>query len=190
MLANNINKGDKVAVLDDVIKGVVVAVHPTKIEIESTDGFTFEFAPNELVVIKDNQFELSKYSDISNELLLAKSKETTKKKKGIKFKSDLKEDKLPPMEVDLHIHQLIPSTKGMDNFDILNHQLSHAKHKLEFAIKNRIPKIVFIHGVGEGVLKSELEFLLQNYNVDFYEASYKKYGFGATEVYVYQNSKK
>lgn len=183
------NIGDTVAVLDDVIKGKVISVSASKILIESLDGFSFEFSPKELVVIKDNQFELSKYSDISNEALLQKTNETTKKKNPIQFKTDLKEDKLPPMEVDLHIHQLIPSTRGMDNFDILTTQMEHAKHKLEFAIKNRIPKIVFIHGLGEGVLKSELEFMLKNYNVDFYAASYKKYGLGATEVYIYQNPK-
>lgn len=183
------NIGDTVAVLDDVIKGKVISVSASKILIESSDGFSFEFSPKELVVIKENQFELSKYSDISNEALLQKTNETTKKKNPIQFKTDLKEDKLPPMEVDLHIHQLIPSTRGMDNFDILTTQMEHAKHKLEFAIKNRIPKIVFIHGLGEGVLKSELEFMLKNYNVDFYAASYKKYGLGATEVYIYQNPK-
>jgi len=143
----------------------------------------------ELVVIKENQFDLSKFSDIANEALLQKTNESSSKRKPIQFKTDLKDDKLPPMEVDLHIHQLIPSTKGMDNFDILTIQMEHAKHKLEFAIKNRIPKLVFIHGVGEGVLKSELEFMFKNYHVDFYEASYKKYGLGATEVYVYQNPK-
>lgn len=188
-MERKINVGDIVAVLDDVIKGKVLSVSKTKIEIESTDGFTFQFSPNELVVIKENQFDLSKYSDISNEELFEQSKGAVSKKKPIQFKSDLKEDKQPPMEVDLHIHHLTSSTKGMDNYDILNTQMEHAKHKLEFAIKNRIPKIVFIHGRGEGVLKSELEFLFKNYHVKFYEASYKKYGLGATEVYVYQNPK-
>jgi len=184
-----INIGDTVAVLDDVIKGKVLSVSKSIVEMESTDGFIFKFSPNELVVIKESQFDLSKYSDISNEALFEQSKGTEPKKKSIQFKSDLKEDKHPPMEVDLHIHNLIPSTKGMDNYDMLNTQMEHAKHKLEFAIKNRIPKIVFIHGKGEGVLKSELEFLFKNYHVKFYEASYKKYGLGATEVYIYQNPK-
>ena len=49
--------------------------------------------------------------------------------------------------------------------------------------------MVFIHGKGEGVLKLELEFLFKNYNVKWYEASFKKYGLGATEVYIYQNAK-
>ena len=42
--------------------------------------------------------------------------------------------------------------------------------------------------MGEGVLKSELQRLLHKYSVKFYDASYKKYGLGATEVYVFQNS--
>lgn len=189
MIEKIFNIGDTVAVLDDVIKGKVVAVQENKILIVNSDGFQFEFLPKELVVIKENQFELSKYSDITNEDLLQKSKETPKRRNQIQFKSDLKGDKQPPMEVDLHIHQLVDSTKGMDNYDILTIQMEHAKHKLNFAIKNRIPKIVFIHGVGEGVLKSELEFMFKNYHVEFYEASYKKYGLGATEVYVFQNPK-
>ena len=49
---------------------------------------------------------------------------------------------------------------------------------------------MFIHGVGEGVLRTELEFLLGRYpNVAFYDAEYAKYGVGATEVYIYQKAK-
>ena len=56
--------GDKVAVLDDVIKGKITAINSDVITIESEDGFEFEFSSKELVVIKENQSELSKYSDI------------------------------------------------------------------------------------------------------------------------------
>jgi len=181
---------DTVAVLDDVIKGKVVSISNTKVTIESTDGFSFDFYENELVLIKENQAELSKYSDISNEALLEKMNETSAKKSAPKFKSATKADQTPPMEVDLHIHQLTESTRNMDNYDMLNLQIETAKHKIEYAIRNRIPKIVFIHGVGAGVLKTELDFLFKNYHVDVYAASFKKYGLGATEVYIYQNPKK
>lgn len=181
------NIGDKVSVIDDVISGIVTAVHPNKIILETSDGFPFEYTPKELVVIKQSQFELSKYSDISNEALMHQKEDFPSKKKTIKFKTDVKPDKQPPMEVDLHIQNLTASVRGMDNYDMLTIQMEHAKHKLEFAIRNRIPKIVFIHGVGAGVLKSELEFLFNNYPVEYYEASYKKYGLGATEVYILQN---
>ena len=88
----------------------------------------------------------------------------------------------------MHIEKLVPSIKGMSNFDILNTQMETAKGQLNFAIRNRMQKLVFIHGVGEGVLKSELEFLLGRYEqIHFQEASFQKYGFGATEVYIKQN---
>lgn len=93
------------------------------------------------------------------------------------------------MEVDLHIHQLVQSTKGLSNFDMLNLQLDTAKRQLDFAIRKRIQKVVFIHGVGEGVLKEELHYLFKKYdNIKFYDAEYQKYGLGATEIYIYQNS--
>lgn len=181
---------DIVAVLDDVIKGKVIGISQDKVTIESTDGFSFDFFENELVLIKENQAELSKFSDITNEDLLEKMNETSNKKNTPKFKSVTKADQIPPMEVDLHIHQLTESTRGLDNYDMLNLQIETAKHKIEYAIRNRIPKIVFIHGVGAGVLKTELNFLFKNYHVDVYAASFKKYGLGATEVYIYQNPKK
>lgn len=178
--------GDKVSVIDDVITGVVKKIEDEKVTVESCDGFPFKFDRRELVVVSENQSDLSKYSDIVNESLLRKEADYPKKKKKIET---TKKDKQPPMEVDLHIHHLTDSTRGMDNYDMLTLQLNTAKRKLEFAIKNRIPRIVFIHGVGEGVLKNELHYLLKKYNVNFYEASFQKYGFGATEVYIYQNQK-
>lgn len=179
---------DIVAVIDDVIKGKVMAVSKETIQVESTDGFMFNFSPSELVVIKENQKDLAKFSDINNEHLIEKI-EASSKKNLPKFKSTLKPEKLPPMEVDLHIQNLASTTRGLDNYDMLTLQIETAQRKLEFAIRNRIPKVIFIHGVGEGVLKSELEFLFKKYPVEWYEASFKKYGLGATEVYIYQNPK-
>ena len=96
----------------------------------------------------------------------------------------------PTLEVDLHIHQLTNSTRGMANHDMLTLQLDTAKRQLEFVIRKRIQKVVFIHGKGEGVLKLELDYLFGRYNnVKFYEANLQKYGLGATEVYIYQNIK-
>ena len=174
--------GNKVAVLDDVLKGNVIKIENDVVSIKTDDGMVFNFSEKELVKIEEDQFELSKYSDINNPLL--KEKANLNKGKKSAFKKDKNEVIL---EVDLHINQLTASKKNMDNFDMLNLQLDTAKRKIEFAIQKRISKIVFIHGVGEGVLKSELMRLLDKYPVKFYDASYKKYGLGATEVYVYQN---
>lgn len=176
--------GNKVAVLDDILKGKVVAIQGNNVSIQTTDGMIFSFQKSELVKIDVEQHELSKYSDINNPLL--KEKISEKKQQKSLFKKEKNEVVL---EVDLHINQLVKSTKNMDNFDMLNLQLDTAKRKIEYAISKRISKVVFIHGVGEGVLKSELQRLLNKYSVKFYDASYKKYGLGATEVYIYQNPK-
>lgn len=178
--------GDNVAVLDDVLKGTIIQIDREMITIETEDGFPMKYTEKELVLIRKDQADLSKYSDISNDELLHKSVDKKTKKKSL-FKSDQPGKNQPIMEVDLHIHQLTDSTKGLDNYDMLNLQMTTAKQRLEYAIRNRIQKVVFIHGKGEGVLKKELEFLLKKYPVDFYEASFQKYGLGATEVYIYQN---
>ncbi len=176
--------GDQVAVLDDTLKGIIVNIQNKIIEIKDNDGMIYHYKKRELVIIKQKQYQLSKYSDINNPLL--NEKLTDKKKKESNFKKEKKEVIL---EIDLHINQLIKSNKGMNNFEMLSLQLETAKRKIEFAITKRISKIVFIHGVGEGVLKKELHYLLGRYPVSFYDAPYKKYGLGATEVYIYQNPK-
>ncbi len=176
--------GDKVSVLDDDIIGVVKTISTSLITIETDDGFEMEFSENELVISESMSNQMHTEPDMHS---IIKEKEQSPKRKSVRVKP--KERYQPKMEVDLHIHQLTNHYKGMSNFDMLNLQLDTAKRQLEFAIKKRIQKVVFIHGVGEGVLKAELEYLFNRYdNVKFYAADYQKYGLGATEVYIYQNT--
>ena len=181
----NFQVGDKVAVIDDALNGIVKKIDSNDIQIETADGFLMKFAPYELVKIKEEQSEILKKVIVP--MHLSYKTEYSKKRKGIKVKS--KRDGIPPMEVDLHLDKLVKNSKGMDKFDKMTLQIDTAKYKLEFAIRNRIPRIVFIHGVGEGVLREELKYLFNRYNVSVSEASYQKYGMGATEVYIQQNSK-
>ena len=174
--------GQKVAVLDDVLKGEIVSVNGNIIAIRDSEGMLFNFEANELVLLEARQSELSKFSDINHPLLKQKMMDIKKKKSAF-----ITEKKEVILEVDLHINQLTKSTRGMDNFDKLTMQLNTARSKVEYAIQKRISKLVFIHGVGTGVLKTELNYLLNKYPVKYYDASYKKYGLGATEVYIYQN---
>ncbi len=176
--------GQTVAVVDDTLKGTVVQVENLTITLEDEHGMHYVYEAHELVVLGEDQFEMSKFSDLNNPLLKQKMDSETKQKRS-PFKKDKNEVVL---EVDLHIHQLVSSTRNMDNYDMLNLQLDTAKRKLDYAIQKRISKLVFIHGVGEGVLKSELSTLFAKYPVTFYDASYQKYGLGATEVYIHQHS--
>ncbi|MDF0715835.1 DNA mismatch repair protein MutS [Muricauda sp. 334s03] len=173
--------GDRAEVLDEAISGIVQKVDGDGITLITDDGFPMHFSADDLVKI-EGDISVSNY-EVSQ---IKKEKEIPKKRKAPTIKP--KERSAPKMEVDLHIHQLVKSSKGMSNFDMLNIQLDTAKRQLDFAIRKRIQKVVFIHGVGEGVLKEELRYLFNRYdNVKFYDADYQKYGLGATEVYIYQN---
>jgi len=179
--------GDKVAVLDDDISGVVIKVQNNEISIETTDNFVMTFFVNELVKIH-NSNKLNSFFSTQSLGSVLKDKEEPKKRSFVKEKRSRKDEFV--LEVDLHIEKLVPSKRGMSNYDILTLQMETAKRQLDFAIKNRMPKVVFIHGVGEGVLKAELDFMLGRYDtISFQDANYQKYGLGATEVYIKQNVK-
>lgn len=175
------NVNDTVAVLDDVINGVVTAVDGDTITIETEEGFPLSFHKSKLVKTATGEIH---FKGIGNAIA---QKEQFKKRPKRTVKP--KERDEATIVIDLHIEKLVRSKKGMSNYDILSLQLETAQRQLDFAIRKRIPKIVFIHGVGEGVLKADLYSLFRRYDsIKFYEASYVKYGQGATEVYIYQNT--
>jgi len=179
------NVGDNVLVLDEDFSGVIKIIKDNVITIETKDGFLLDFQSEELVKIKsDASLKSSLFTNTTINNVISE-KETSKRKQPT---TKPKERYEPTMEVDLHINQLVKSPKGMSNHDMLTLQLDTARRQLEFAMAKRIQKIVFIHGVGEGVLKVELEYLFARYNnIKFYDANYQKYGVGATEVYILQN---
>jgi dsDNA-specific endonuclease/ATPase MutS2 len=182
-----LTKGDQVSVLDEDVNGVVLAVNGKQVTIESTDGFVMTFFVNELIKINNSSNLMDSIRSFnSNEI--KKEKEIEKPRSFVKERKEKREVGVP--EFDLHIEKLVPNKRGMSNYDILTLQSDTAKRHLDFAIRNRIPKIVFIHGVGEGILKAELDFLFGRYeNISFQDANYQKYGLGATEVYIKQNNK-
>ena len=90
----------------------------------------------------------------------------------------------PILEVDLHAHELIDTTAGLSNGDILRLQMDKFHEVMQANLKNKGKKIVFIHGKGEGILRNELEKVLrQRYKYCYYQdASFQQYGYGATQV--------
>ena len=179
--------GDEVSVLDDAINGVVIGIKGDEVLIETEDGFTMTYFVNKLIKnFKTSSLSINIGSFNSDKI--KQDKEVPKPRSFVKEKKIKGE--IPPPEFDLHIEKLAKKFRAMSNYDILNLQAETAKRHIEFAIRNRIPKIVFIHGVGEGILKAELDFLLGRYeSISFRDANYQKYGLGATEVFILQNAK-
>jgi len=104
---------------------------------------------------------------------------------GSRSKPHLKNTGLLEKEVDLHIEELLNDFRGMTNAEIIQYQLRYFQKELEEAIANHMQRIVFIHGVGNGRLKGEVRRILETYHgVRYHDASYQRYGFGATEVVI------
>lgn len=94
---------------------------------------------------------------------------------------------LPPVEVDLHINELLDTTSGMTNTDMLNVQLDTVRRTMSEHARRIGQKIIFIHGKGEGVLrKAVIDTLKREYpKAELQDASFREYGFGATLVTIH-----
>ncbi len=94
-------------------------------------------------------------------------------------------------EIDLHITELLDDTRGMTPKDMLEYQMQVFKDKLEEGLMdNNVKKIVFIHGRGNGRLRQEIRAYLDRKKIPYQDASFARYGFGATLVFVSNQPKK
>lgn len=89
-------------------------------------------------------------------------------------------------EIDLHIESIVDDDHSkLDNAQILDKQIGLFVKCIESAIEEKLQKVIFIHGVGNGILKNEIHAILKQYpNVHYFDASMQKYGCGATEVLI------
>lgn len=86
--------------------------------------------------------------------------------------------------VDLHADEILETTAGMSNSDILNYQLDVVRKTIKNYENKKGQKIVFIHGKGEGVLRraliNEIQYRYKRYQ--YQDASFQEYGYGATQI--------
>jgi len=133
-------------------------------------------------IIKDEfVIKMEQLQQVSkNDLAQAKPAATPKPlSKSSKPKNDT-------LEVDLHINELLETTAGMSNGEMLEVQLDTFRRTMDANANNHGRRIVFIHGVGNGRLKTELRRELDHkYKQHTYQdASFREYGYGATLVII------
>lgn len=106
------------------------------------------------------------------------------KESGSSVISTAKKKPQDKVEIDLHIQELLDDTTGLSNREILEIQLEKVESEMNAAIKAHVKRIIFIHGLGQGVLKQEVTNLLKSKFSKYYfqDASFKEYGYGATMV--------
>lgn len=86
--------------------------------------------------------------------------------------------------IDLHASELLETTAGMNNAEILKYQIKIFNDTISEYAKKKGQKIIFIHGKGEGVLRNaiihELNYKYKRFH--YQDASFREYGYGATQV--------
>jgi hypothetical protein len=150
--------------------------------IEDVDGFERKYPINRLV--KEGQIDAYRIGNAIKD----KEIEITKKIISATMPS-VPSAKRIVVEVDLHIEVLLEEHRGLSNFDIVQVQMRTCRAAVQNAIHNHTKKLILIHGKGEGVLKSEIHYYLNQLSNTagrhfvFHDASFTEYGHGgATEV--------
>jgi dsDNA-specific endonuclease/ATPase MutS2 len=170
--------GDKVKFLHEKGEGMVTAlISPHKVLVELTEGLEIEVYTAELLHTKGMPID---------EMPITPKEGVKKKAKAPVSKPHASHE----MEVDLHIEELTENSYSMNNAQKLNMQLDYFQDSLDRAMQSHIRKIIFIHGVGNGVLRQSIRDILKRYDgVEYSDGSYSKYGAGATEVRIVSKAK-
>lgn len=171
--------GDKITFIDDSINGIVISISGENLVVETEDGFEMSCTSSEIIKRGGFDYEMSSHLDDRTFDRIMKENSMDKRRASVKRPSR-KDDYL--VEIDLHIERILKNYKHMDSSDILEYQLNRARFLLEKIMQSDKKGLVFIHGHGDGVLRSELFSLLKRYNVQYYDGDYAKYAGGATEV--------
>ena len=131
-----------------------------------------------IVVFREQEIDIeklvSKYQDAEDDLSKTKQINAKRNKTTIRFKEKV---------VDLHIEELVKDSSSMSPAQIIAMQLDIFDKEMDKAFVDHLSKIVFIHGVGAGILRSALREALKRYdNIRYSDASFEKYGYGATQI--------
>ena len=147
-----------------------------------------------LSVVENDKICNSKPIDIESlkQSFAEKEREDRRRSRPVSKVSKSSKPNLDLLEVDLHAGALLDNLNGLSKADILNYQIDPFRKIMDENLKNIGKKIVFIHGKGEGVLRSALmkELNHRYKGHDVADASFREYGFGATQVTIKNLTKK
>ena len=192
--------GQRVKFLNDVGSATVVRVEGSTVVVEDEDGFERSVSAAELMAAPDPEVEARQYGDTIPDVAQLLAQEV-----GEKRMRELQKDfevryqhaqatnmarRDAHMEVDLHIHELVDDQRCLPDRAKLAIQMDHFDRMMDIAKREKLRRIVFIHGVGQGVLRHQIRTTLEQHHPDcsYREGDPRKYGSGATEVWLGQAS--
>jgi hypothetical protein len=193
-------KGQRVKFLNDVGSAVVLRMEGELVVVEDEDGFERSVERRELIAALEPEVEADKYGntipdvatllaqDVGEKRMRELQKEFEVRYQNSQATSMARRD--AHMEVDLHIHELVDDQRGLPDRAKLAIQMDHFDRMMDIAKREKLRRIVFIHGVGQGVLRHQIRTSLDQHHPDctYREGDPRKYGSGATEVWLGQAS--
>ncbi len=131
-------KGQKVRMMDTNDTATIVGFGKDFYELE-LDGLTIRAVRNEFIPINPEE---------DRKLRSAVTSRSSKKSVEEPLRI---EDPLSDLTVDLHIER-IPGSDGIPEWAALDFQMNYFRQVLRQNLKHKGKRIVFIHGVGDGIL--------------------------------------
>jgi len=201
-MSKEIIKGSEVKFLNDVGGGIVLEIFPDgTANVEGEDGFDMKYNLSELMLVSESITEQeeaynNKLPDLAKIIAQDVNEERQKliqKDFEVKYanvRATNQQRRGEHMVIDLHIHELIDDQSGLQDRTKLDIQLNHFERMMRIAGEQRIKRVIFIHGVGQGVLRNQIRTRLDSYYPDctVRDANPREYGAGATEVILGQSS--
>ncbi len=181
--------GDKIKFINETLSGTIQSIISDKlIFVATSDGFNRKTAISEVIIIKDDASYLYVKSDkaILKKITKEEPSNTANTKNILnKYLTQNSTNANKILEIDLHLDKLVEFPQKLEDWQKLHTQMQHVKKCLNAAYEENIKKIIFIHGVGTGVLKTEVRNYLANFsNLVVSDADIREYGNGATEVLI------
>lgn len=131
--------GQQVVLMDSSLRGHIVALGK-RVRIELEDGLLIEASYGEFAVTDNTELERLKSSKVKHH---ATSPRTPRSKTS------------GSLEIDLHI-EAIPGGRSVPIGQQLQFQMDTFKRVIRENLSRRGMKISFIHGIGDGILKSAI----------------------------------
>lgn len=194
--------GSEVKFLNDVGGGIVLEIFSDgTASVQGEDGFDMKYNLTELMLVSDSITEQeeeynNKLPDLAKIIAQDVNEERQKliqKDFEIKYanvRATNQQRRGEHMVIDLHIHELIDNQSGLQDRTKLDIQLNHFERMMRIAGEQRVKRVIFIHGVGQGVLRNQIRTRLDSYYPDctVRDGNPREYGAGATEVILGQSS--
>ena len=195
MESQAIEIGDKVRFLNEVGEGTVTQIlSGTLLMVEDQNGFEFQHERGELILIGNREEEKAGYARVIPSVAeILQQEVSSEEQKAIEkqFKdryaiADSRPASSDTVEVDLHMHQLVESQAGLDSGAMLELQLAHFERMLQIGVRQKTKRMVFIHGIGQGVLRHQIWTRIEQYypGCACRSADPRRFGNGATEVWI------